>query len=90
MRFGRAGNSFMRLGRSEGSYNAEPQDQNELQAGPMEVLLMRPQIRASNSFLRFGRPSPGSVPAEAIWPLWQQQQLEQLSGQPEEFPEEVE
>lgn len=70
MRFGRAGNSFMRLGRSNS-------DDDQAEMDPMDVLMMRPQIRASNSFLRFGRAqSPVLVPAEAIWPLpmWQQQQ----------------
>lgn len=75
MRFGRAGNSFMRLGRNDGHSLAE--DDQEMAA----MLMERPQIRATNNnFMRFGRtfnapPQPPNVfvPAGAIWPLMHQQ-----------------
>ena len=80
MRFGRSGNNFLRFGR-----NMPVEDTME------DQLLERPQTRASNSFLRFGRNfhspvvDPVFVPAEAIWPLMQQQQQ---FGQVEEYTEE--
>lgn len=80
MRFGRAGNSFMRLGRNDGGLGAEVDDQ---------MLMERPQIRATNNnFMRFGRtfnapqqPPNVFVPAGAIWPLMHQQ----FGGQQEEY-----
>lgn len=75
LRFGRAGNSFLRFGRN----NLNPEI-NVLDDEATGVLLNRPQTRATNSFLRFGKRQP-FVPAEAIWPLLQQQQeMEQEDG----------
>lgn len=73
LRFGRAGNSFMRLGRSE-NRNMDMEDQDVAM-----MMIERPQTR-SNGYLRFGRAYPPQqpakvfVPAGAIWPLHHQQQ----------------
>lgn len=86
LRFGRAGNSFMRLGRSNGwQGTSNNDDDQELSAS---MLMERPQIRAnSNGFMRFGRtykPQPMKfVPAGAIWPLQQLGQEEYLEEEEE-------
>lgn len=82
MRFGRAGN-FMRFGRNDGLMSS-----NEEGTVDQDMLMERPQIRSTNSFLRFGRTPPQSsvfVPAGAIWPLMHQQfgQEEYLDEEPE-------
>lgn len=90
MRFGRAGNNFLRFGRNDMLNSLDDQDASAM------LLMDRPNVRASNSFLRFGRTKPSKVfvPAGDIWPLMNQQQQpetqqQHLLSENEEYEEET-